>query len=500
MKYFQMLSATLAASLAVCASAQSAFTKLNASTTCDDACKELVLRVSSWEADQRASDFSFYTVPKTYSADLAPGSVLRLEQTTNLTDYTVPAPLTMSRILCTTEELNGTVIPASAYVLWPSSPIEVPATNASSKRTQWPIVVWAHGTSGGLSPCAPSNYRNLQYHFQVPFTLALQGYVVVAPDYAGLGVGKLPNGKEIGHPWAAWPAQANDIANAVTAARNAFPNFLNPTGPFIVMGHSQGAAAVWSFAERQVSRPEAGYKGAVALAPPTGVIEQVRRARADHEANTTQLWTKAFLSFQTPLIKGVTAAYPSLILSGMTELGRDSWVNVQEAVQGCLPTKQVSGVGAPLAEMAHRNWTEQPAVLEFEKRTAVGRAPFKGPLLIMSGDLDSITDINNLKDTVKDTCEALKSSEAQESLQFVKYTGLNHFPVIQASQSKWLGWIRERFFPPFWSVGSRMRNKDHQGFQGPGRYQYAVSELCTRDRGGWKQLEVCSLIHIHSTL
>lgn len=85
--------------LAVHTATQSMFDKLNASTTCDEACKELVLRVSSWEAKQRASDFSFYDVPENYSNSLAPGSVLRLEQTTNLARYTVPTPLIMSRIL-----------------------------------------------------------------------------------------------------------------------------------------------------------------------------------------------------------------------------------------------------------------------------------------------------------------------------------------------------------------------------------------------------------------
>lgn len=446
MLFLQILLAAAASALAVHATAQSTFSKLNASTTCNETCKELVLRVSSWEAEQRASNFSFYIVPENYSSDLTPGSVLKLERTTNLTNYTVPAPLTMSRILYTTEDLNGTVIPASAYILWPSSPLQVPVANPSSNNTQWPLVAWAHGTSGGLPPCAPSNYRNLQYHFQVPFTLALQGYAVVAPDYAGLGVGRLPNGEEIGHPWAAWPAQANDVAHAVTAARNAFPQYLDTDGPFIAMGHSQGAAAVWSLAERQIRRPVAGYKGAIALAPPTSVIDHARRARSDHAANKTKLWTKAFLSFQTPLIKGITAAYPSLNLSGMTELGRDRWVNVQEAVQGCLPTKQVSSIGAPLAELAYRNWTEHPTVLEFEKRTAFGRRPFRGPLLVMSGDLDVITDIDSLRDTVTETCDTLESGDSQDSLHFIEYTRLNHFPIIQASQSKWLSWVRERFF------------------------------------------------------
>lgn len=444
MMFLQIIFGAVLSALAAHSLADSMFARLNASTTCDDACRELVLRVSSWEAEQRASDFSFYTVPGNYTAKVGPGSVLQLEETTNLTNYTVPAPLTMSRMLYTTEDLNGTVIAASAYILWPSSPLEVPEPARSSNMTHWPLVAWAHGTSRGLSPCAPSNYRSLQYHFQVPFRLALQGYVVVAPDYAGLGVGKLPNGEEIMHPWGAWPAQANDIANAITAVRNAFPQFLDASGPFIAMGHSQASASVWSFAERQVTKLVPGYKGAVAIAPPTDIIEQARRTRADHATNTTRLWTNAFLSFQLPFIKGVTAVYPSLNLSGMTELGRDRWVNVQEAVQGCLPTKQVSGLGAPLAEMAHRNWTEQPAVLEFERRTEVGRSPFKGPLLIISGSLDAVTDIKNLRETVNDACEAFGSSG---SLQFAEYTGLNHFPVIQASQGKWLGWVMQRFFP-----------------------------------------------------
>lgn len=185
MTFLKMLFAALLPALATHSLANSTFTRLNASTNCDDACKELVLRAVSWEAEQRASDFSFYTVPGNYTTKLSPGFVLQLEETTNLTNYTVPAPLTVSRMLYTTEDLNGTVIPASAYILWPPSPLKVSAYNRSSNMTHWPLVAWAHGTSGGLSPCAPSKYRSLQYHIQVPSTLALQGCVVVAPDYEG---------------------------------------------------------------------------------------------------------------------------------------------------------------------------------------------------------------------------------------------------------------------------------------------------------------------------
>ncbi len=102
---------------------------------------------------------------------MAPGSLLTVEPATNLSNFSVPTGLSMSRIIYTTTNLNGTTIPASAYILWPYSPLQL----SSCPNQGYPMVAWAHGTSGALKACAPSNYRNLQYHFMAPFALALQG-------------------------------------------------------------------------------------------------------------------------------------------------------------------------------------------------------------------------------------------------------------------------------------------------------------------------------------
>lgn len=83
----------------------------------------------------------------------------------------------------------------------------------------------------------------------------------------------------------------------------------------------------------------------------------------------------------------------------------------------------------------------------------------------MSGDLDAITDINSLKETVTVTCEALESGGFQESVHFVEYIGMNHFPIIQASQGKWLGWARERFFSSG-GVNSGCSMEFIEGFRG----------------------------------
>lgn len=90
------------------------------STTCTGLCQSLLVNASTWEASQKATgDYSFYDVPTNFSKTLKPGALLRVEYATNLTNYTVPSGLTMSRILYTTSDLNGTTLPASAYILWP---------------------------------------------------------------------------------------------------------------------------------------------------------------------------------------------------------------------------------------------------------------------------------------------------------------------------------------------------------------------------------------------
>lgn len=109
------------------------------------------------------------------------------------------------------ESLNGTLSPASAYILWPYTPRVV--------IDGFPVIGWAHGTGGGFGEYAPSQVRNLWYQFTATYTLALQGYVVVAPDYAGLGVDRDTDGNIIRHPYTANPSHTNNLFFSVQAVQ-----------------------------------------------------------------------------------------------------------------------------------------------------------------------------------------------------------------------------------------------------------------------------------------
>lgn len=429
--------------------------KLASAQDCDAKCRGQL--GSSWENDQHAfSDFHFYQAPAKFSPSTKPGTVLAVEEATSFANYSIPAGLTMSRILYATSDLNGTVLPTSAYVLWPYT-----ALTGKDASQGYPMVAWAHGTSGVLKGCAPSNYRNLQYHFMAPFQLALQGMAVVAPDYAGLGVSHLPNGDEINHPWGAAPAHANDLANAIIAARSAFPQYLRPSGRFVAMGHSQGGQTAWAFAERQVKQPIAGYKGAVSIAPPDNLIHQIERALA----NPSAPWAATILTAQTNLVSAVTAAYPAYNYSGMSDESYDRWINIMKPAGACLPTSALVFADLTPAALVKENWTKDATVQAYAKRIDTGRKSFKGPLLVLAGESDEVVPHQTVESTVDDTCKLLTKGRVRESLEMVSFGGMDHFPVIQASSLKWMAWIKDRLSDSPRNVRSGCKKSDEAGFR-----------------------------------
>jgi hypothetical protein len=113
----------------------------------------------NWASLDVRSD-AFYSAPSNIS-HLPPGSLLKVEEYTNTSFYVLPPNTGLSRFLYQTETINGSAVPNSAYVLWPWMPRVDPATG------KWPVVGWAHRTSGVYANCAPSHVRDLWYQYWV---------------------------------------------------------------------------------------------------------------------------------------------------------------------------------------------------------------------------------------------------------------------------------------------------------------------------------------------
>lgn len=420
--------------------------------------EELALLGLQFETSQHASpDLAWYEVPANFSSSLDPGVPLKIEYATDLTNYTVPGGLSMSRIIYTTLGALGRVLPASAYILWPYHALP------DSDDLGYDVTLWAHGTSGLFGPCAPSNYQSLQYHFMVPYLLGNQGMAVVAPDYAGLGVSSFANGTKIYHPWAASPAQANDMAYALTAARAAFPQYLKPAGSFVAMGHSQGGRVTWGFAERQAVNPIAGYRGTVLISPAGSPLDIIENAVANPEV----AWAVPALSLQSLTIGSVNAVYPSYNLAGLTDQALEVYQNAYERYEVCLPTSNLL-FGPIIANVTKPGWQNAPEVEEWANLTRVGDKRFAGPLLLIAGNANGSDGIipydgpysSAVLTTVHDLCDTMDEGGWEQSLEVVGFKNATHFPIIQASENMWLNWIKQRLngaapaLPSGCSIGS----------------------------------------------
>ncbi|HAV4974200.1 alpha/beta hydrolase [Acinetobacter baumannii] len=124
----------------------------------------------------------------------------------------------------------------------------------------WPIVLWAHGTTGVADVCAPSKAALTESTKDLISKLLAAGYVVVAPDYEGLGTPGI-------HPFLNVKSEAFSITDAVVATRNYLSqrNLLT-SKKWLTVGHSQGGHAALGAAQ-YASRAQLDYKGTVAVAP-----------------------------------------------------------------------------------------------------------------------------------------------------------------------------------------------------------------------------------------
>ncbi|CAI3128526.1 hypothetical protein MWMV2_MWMV2_01470 [Acinetobacter oleivorans] len=153
--------------------------------------------------------------------------------------------------------VQGKTATATALVLFPK---------ATQPKDGYRVVVWEHGTVGVGDGCAPSK-NTINPRFKIlAETLLAAGYVIVAPDYEGLGTPGV-------HPYLNLSSEAKSALAAVKAVKEHYGAQLK--GDWMSIGQSQGGHA--SLGTAEFANADTSYKGAVAGAPASslGTIIQI---------------------------------------------------------------------------------------------------------------------------------------------------------------------------------------------------------------------------------
>ncbi len=237
----------------------------------------------------------------------------------------------------------------------------------------WPIVAYAHGTSGIADHCAFTLQPRDYYLTSVYPDLLRAGYAVVVSDYVGLGTPGV-------HPYLDGPAQARSIIDGVRAARAVTPSLGTR---WAVFGQSQGGhAAMFTARLAPDDAPELELRGAAATGTPSN-LDLVAPLAGPWLPRLPLQKTTAYFGM---LLAGLRSNAPELDIDGyLTPVGRDV-LRIVEAECAVEADAKVSGIG--IGAMLSRP-LDDPALLAALR--AMLRVPTSGysvPLFLGQGLTD----------------------------------------------------------------------------------------------------------------
>jgi pimeloyl-ACP methyl ester carboxylesterase len=295
-------------------------------------------------------------------------------------------------------------------------------------RGGWPVLSWAHGTTGVADICAPSrDAPGHPCHIYTQLADAMlnlwvkRGWAVVKTDYEGLGT---PGP----HPYLAGASAARATIDIVTAARHLHRGIGRR---WAVMGHNQGGhAALFTASLAPARAPDLDLIGAVAIAPASGTDDIIAQLQNGSEPNPR-------LGFLALTLIGAAATDRALRLDQMLTRRALRLLTIAQTVgiddllgPGLWPPLVPADLfrpGADLGPLLSILAANNPAALRL-----------RTPALIVQGSNDPIADPGRTDRITR----SLRANGA--ALDYHMYPGTGHFDVIAAAHTQNAQWIDAR--------------------------------------------------------
>lgn len=260
-----------------------------------------------------------------------------------------PAPATVSvpaagraeRILySSTDWLDAArIITVSGIVFFPKG---------KPPKGGWPVIAWAHGTTGVADVCAPSAMaRSARDQAYLGAWLA-DGFAIVATDYQGLGTPGV-------HPYLQTRPEARSILDSVSAALRRYPHALS--NRIIVMGQSQGSGAALAAARAAPTyAPELAIRGTVA----TGIVAHTNALNGAPQAPTPPLYAdpndSADAAYEILYFLGTARSVDPVGVDPKIYISPAGWPLLEKAQTTCMTGLRAfsAQLGLPVAQLYSR--------------------------------------------------------------------------------------------------------------------------------------------------
>jgi alpha-beta hydrolase superfamily lysophospholipase len=382
------------------------------------ACGSSAASPTSTTAAATSADRSFYSPPSPLPA-AAPGTLIRSAEVTGVPE--VPARARVWRILYHSTTVGGADVAESGYVIAPSTP--APAGG-------YPIIAWAHGTTGFAAPCAPSLFTDSgggagPYLLPSLSLYLAAGYVVSAADYQGLGVA------DGVHPYLLGSSEGRSVLDATRATRQIAG--LRTADTVVVYGHSEGGHAALFAAEMAPSyAPELHVIGVVAAAPATGLSTVIATIGLP-------LGTQ-FLPYTIPTAYSWTKAYPDLPASAVFTPAGEAFAS-SAVTRGCADQVAEAVVTHHLTTGAMFTATAatDPTLQAHARANDPGDVRTTMPMLVVQGTAD-----RTVPSPLTDTYVSTRACPIGDTVQYLHVTGATHGTVVIESAPTIVAWMNAR--------------------------------------------------------
>ena len=316
--------------------------------------------------------------------------------------------------------VHGRIVAVSGIVSIPKG---------KAPRGGWPVITYAHGSTGIADQCAPSRATvpgSDPYVTDVGLAPLFEswirdGYAVLRTDYEGLG-GPGP------HPFLIGRSEGDGVLDIVRAARQLTPSLSRRV---IIVGHSQGGhAALWAGALAPRYTPDLRILGTVAFAPASGYYTEVGFLRT---VTTPDLTAGA-----ASLFRGLDIAYPALhVRSLLTPAALRLYSQTLTRCESELGSKTSFG-GLPLNQLVRASADLTPIAHDLRLNDPNG-LKIKAPVLLEQGLADQIV--------FPAFTQALSVSLAGvgDLVTYHTYPGATHATVLAAAASDAAAFLKNHF-------------------------------------------------------
>jgi len=361
-------------------------------------------------AGQASAQGAFYRATAAEIAGGPPGSLIREELR-----FGAPAGATAHKVLYRSTDPDGKPIAVSGIVIVPAG---------SPPQGGWPIVAWAHPTSGIVPRCAPSLAIFLFQQIAGSRELLQRGYAIAATDYPGLGT---PGP----HPYLVGDSEARAVIDSVRVARS-FPGLEN-SSRFAVGGHSQGGqAALFTGMIAKSYAAELQLVGVAAAAPATDLATLMTEdldTTGGRNLTAMTLWSWAKV-YGAPIDSVVApAAMPTVDRLAERCIEGPLDIFIREKISGPLAQKFLT-VGNPATIEPWQSLLERNSAREL---------PPQLPVFLAQGTSDGLVKPAVTEAYMRRLCRA------GSPVRLLLMPGVSHGFAGRDGASAAIDWIGERF-------------------------------------------------------